>query len=445
MVEDINMNICFVSNFSKTILYREIANKLKENNVNVYWIFVDSSLVKFAEDDSYLYFDLSVIDESEKIEVCDIPLNEILLADRFISLNKNGRKYLTNIQTKMFNFIKNNNIRYIFGERTWAHELLLSRIVQRCPILNCKYFSFTTVRIPSERFAFFEDEKEECLHIVKNKGNYLNFDIKTPDYMNKNITLLRKEKGFWAKINKIKRFITKENIIKDNPCLLHSFIQRFRKGFVEEFNKFTYKFIKKEEYEKYKSEKYIFYGFHKQPESSIDICGMYYENQYQNIYNLWRILPSSWYLLVKEHVVAIGDRSYNFYRKIQKLSNVIIIKETADSHEIIKNAMLSATVTGTIALEAGLMGKNAITFGKPFFTKLPNIKNVSYRELSDRNVFDKIVNFKISNEEIENYKKYISENSYEGNVLDPITDPDVLEEANINKICRAFMDVLNDN
>ena len=49
------------------------------------------------------------------------------------------------------------------------------------------------------------------------------------------------------------------------------------------------------------------------------------------------------------------------------------------------------------------------------------------------------------NFDIEKYKHYIVENSFEGNVLDPVTDPHVLDEENINKLLRAFITIIYDN
>lgn len=440
------MNICFVSNFSKTILYRAIADNLVKNNseIKIFWIFVDSTLVKYANNDSHILIDLSYAKKKRK-EISDLSVNEIWVADRYLSLDKkNGLNYLKNIQEPLYAFIKENAIQYIFGEKTWGHEIVLSRIVTRCPELNCKYLSFSTVRIPSERFAFYEDEKDERILEIANKKNnsIIDFEITKPAYFDRNNQIAKSENSFTGKMNRIKRFITSENIVRGNPCVLHSPLLRLKRGVTEEINKIGYKFIKKSNFENYRNSNYIFYGLHKQPESSIDICGMYYENQYEIIYNLWRVLPPDWFLLVKEHHVAIGDRSKDFYKAILKLKNVILIEERTDSKMIIENAKISATVTGTIALEAGLLGKNAITFGNPFFTRLPNVKHLSFTELSNKEKFYELVNYTVKENEIRAYKDYIMENSFEGNVLDPVTDPDVLKESNILKICKAFLNII---
>ena len=44
-----------------------------------------------------------------------------------------------------------------------------------------------------------------------------------------------------------------------------------------------------------------------------------------------------------------------------------------DNIELIKNAELTATITGTVALEASILGRKAITFGSTWFPGCPNI------------------------------------------------------------------------
>jgi hypothetical protein len=229
-------------------------------------------------------------------------------------------------------------------------------------------------------------------------------------------------------------FLSGRNIRKYNPTVLHSFSDRFFFGIKDEFNRFAYiKFVKKDNYESLRNSRYIFYGLHKQPESSIDVVGRYNEDQYRNIYNLWRLLPYGWILIVKEHNSGIGDRSYLFYCKIRKLPGVFLVHEDTDSHEIIRNAKITVTVSGTIALEAGLMKKNAITLSKVFFNFLANVKNVTVEELSNID----IENIKFE-ENVSLYKEYILKNTFAGNVSDPVTFPSILDKENIEKLIGAI-------
>ena len=78
-------------------------------------------------------------------------------------------------------------------------------------------------------------------------------------------------------------------------------------------------------------------------------------------------MPPDFYIVVKEHTNAIGNRSYSFFQKIKELRNSIIVHETIDSHKLIDMAEAIFTVSGTIAYEAALKSKPAFTFADIFF------------------------------------------------------------------------------
>src|SRR5690606_24694408 len=96
------------------------------------------------------------------------------------------------------------------------------------------------------------------------------------------------------------------------------------KGLREEWNRLTYQFIKKTSYQEIEKKNFVLFTLHKQPEASVDIVGRYFDDQYKVIQSIWRILPESWYLVVKEHTNAIGDRSFSFFRKIKAHRNIIL-------------------------------------------------------------------------------------------------------------------------
>jgi hypothetical protein len=174
-------NICFVSNFSKTILYRAIANELKLEGYKIFWIFVDSAYVHFACDDVFLKIDLSFSKKTSP-PVDNFYLNEIIESDRFLRLHKaESYKYLVNIQSVIYNFINGNYIKFIFGERTWGHELLIGRMCKKRIELQCQYYSLSDIRIPSFRFGFFIDERETKLFAFDLKNEETDFEIQKPE------------------------------------------------------------------------------------------------------------------------------------------------------------------------------------------------------------------------------------------------------------------------
>lgn len=437
-------NICFVPCFGKAKLYRKIAdyfiNNFSYTENNFFWIINDKRDLKIIKSDNCIF--LNFLEQKNREELYDLTLNEIIESDRLLKKNKQAAKnYLINLEYLFTDFIEKNAINYIFGERANAHELLLGRLCLNIQKLNCSYFSITDIRIPSLHYAFFSDEKETAL-IEINKGiTDEPFKLEKPSYLTLNDNL--NKLSSYIQLNRIKRIFSNISVIsRHNVVGYQTFAQYLNAIFKREFNRLSYKFVKKENFDKYLSNNYIFYGFHKQPESSIDVCGRYIEDQYQNIYNLWRLLPKGWLLLVKEHTNALGDRSYKFYRKIQKLPGVILINEKTDSYKIMKNAKITFSVTGTISLEAALMGKISVTFAKTFFNKLNNCFCYSFTDL-EKIGLTRLAASQFENN-IEQYKQYILNNSFHGSVLDCYADPKSLGDTNIEVIAKSIKKLVKD-
>jgi hypothetical protein len=428
-------NICFVSNFSKTLFYRKIADGLISSGYKIFWIFVDDFLIYLANNDLFIKVDLSYATLKGVQPIDDFTLNEIIESDRFLRLHKLvSYKYLTNIQAPLYDFINKNHINYVLGERTWGHELLIGRICAKRSELKCKYISLTDIRIPSLRFGFFTDEKETELFEFNFDVPIDDFTVDKPAYFSINDNIMKERYSLQGKIRRLINFLTARNISKDNPTVLHSFLDRLKFGFRDEINRFVYyRIVSKKSFNKIKG-KYIFYALHKQPEASIDVLGRYSDDQYINLYNLWRLLPHGWLLLVKEHSNAVGDRPYSFYKRIIMLPGVLLISEKTDSHEVIKNAEITFSVTGTVALESGLMGRRSVTLSKVFFNFLNNVRNMTINDLSNMGIKNIIFN-----DNVKSYKEYILKNTFCGNVLDPISDPSVLDDENIEKIVCAII------
>ncbi|GAL82105.1 hypothetical protein JCM19274_3 [Algibacter lectus] len=188
------------------------------------------------------------------------------------------------------------------------------------------------------------------------------------------------------------------------------------------------------------------YTLHKQPEASVDVVGRYYDNQYINIQNIWRILPDDWYLVVKEHTNAIGDRSLSFFKKIKKLRNLVLLNEHINSHKIIQDSKAIFSVSGSIAYEAALYGKPAFLFVPIFFDKLQNCQTISLETLRNtNNIKDLLANWEENRKNkmtVEAYSKYLLTYSSKGLISDPLTDPKCMEEENLNLVINTFLKLI---
>ena len=64
----------------------------------------------------------------------------------------------------------------------------------------------------------------------------------------------------------------------------------------------------------------------KTPEANTDVKGIYYSDHIINIQNIWKILPSNFQLVVKQHPACTGDNNLFFYKKIKNLYNVHLLE-----------------------------------------------------------------------------------------------------------------------
>lgn len=440
-------SVCFISNYSKTYLAHEIAKRLKRDlDIKVVWLSVNEQLNNFLLNeynaDEVLYLSREYINKTTPpLENTNLKINELIYGDRVWRNEKeSAQAYLSNIQQPIVDFFLKHNVRAVFGEITWAHELLVHRICKAIPSLKCSYLNPHVVRIPNGRFGFFLDEGQtQLFQLDEPCEDFGIFEVKKPTYVTINKVKVKKNQSLMGRLDRVKRFLTNENIDAQDPTHPAVFKDRTMRPLSEEWKKETYKTIKRQDYKEVNKAPYVFLGVHKQPEASIDVMGRYQEDQLMNILNLWRILPPNWNLLIKEHSSAIGDRGRAFYKELLKHPGIKLIHEGSASYEVIKNAHLIATVTGTMAYEAALMRIPSVTLAPTFFNQLNTCVHYSSRGLAALPGIEKLVEeLRFSEDNRHEFCNYILKNTMEGNVLDPQTTATVLEEENLEALSNGF-------
>ena len=442
-----NCKIGFIGNFYKTAVYEAIADELENRDCDFFWIIPNPTQYAYYSEKygkkKVLLIDQSVISDDTE-PVADLKINEIVYGDRIWKYQKTkGIKYLKSIQPLIYQFIKDNKIKTIFGENTTSEELLTFRICKICEELKCKYFSLMTTRIPNDRFFFFEDEKQSV--IWKGKPHTENeedivIEVKKPTYFAMNNSIVKKKMSFSGMVKRLKYFITNEHIEKSDPDVLTDRMIRFKVKTREVINQQEYRYVHRENIKDYKGKKYVFFGFHKQPESSIDVCGRYKEDQFQTILNIWRQLPPSWYLLIKEHSNAIGDRSLSFFNQFKKYPGIVVLNETTDSYEIMDSAQLVITNTGTMGLEAALKGIPAITLSRVSFNCLNYCRYMSWEDFETyKSLEDLVAEIKSLPQNNDAYENLVKNYAFKGKMGDTFSSPNILtDKTNIHNLAESF-------
>jgi len=118
--------------------------------------------------------------------------------------------------------------------------------------------------------------------------------------------------------------------------------------------------------------RYVFFPLHTEPEVSLLVYGRPYVNQIEIIRMLAMSLPVDTVLVVKEHPWMVGKRTLGAYAKMLNIPRVRLADPRLDARALIQEADLVAVVTGSVALEAAMLGKPVITFGDCPYNLLPD-------------------------------------------------------------------------
>lgn len=126
--------------------------------------------------------------------------------------------------------------------------------------------------------------------------------------------------------------------------------------------------------------RYAYVPLHFEPERTTLPDGGDFHNQLKLLSVLRGFLPSDCALVVKEHpsqfrarMIGHLGRSGAFYRAAQGISGLHFVPLETSSAELIAGAEVVATVTGTAALEAAMLGTPALTFGDTWFAGAPGV------------------------------------------------------------------------
>ena len=142
---------------------------------------------------------------------------------------------------------------------------------------------------------------------------------------------------------------------------------------------------------------YVFFALHYEHERNTNPDGGIYHEQLIALQRLRNFLPKTITIVTKEHPTQIyheergpRGRSPLIYDLISNIAGVTLIKYDIDSTYIQKNALLTASITGTASLEAAINGKKSIIFGNAWFKGCPNVY-----EFNELRCYDFIINQEI--------------------------------------------------
>jgi hypothetical protein len=128
---------------------------------------------------------------------------------------------------------------------------------------------------------------------------------------------------------------------------------------------------------------FIFYPLHAEPEISLGTLSPEFNEQLALIELIAKNLPAGTFLVVKEHLGALGRRPTEFYSTLKDIPNVLLLHPYEYAIKVAKKARAVAVITSTLGTEAAILGVQVISFGiHNEFNFLPHVHVVeSWKEL----------------------------------------------------------------
>ena len=110
--------------------------------------------------------------------------------------------------------------------------------------------------------------------------------------------------------------------------------------------------------------RFVFYPLQTEPEMALQWMSPECFCQLGVIASLVRDLPVGVLLAVKDTVHAVGRRPDDFYDQIREFKNVVLLDVMERGVDVVGQAAAVATISSTAGLEAAIMGKPVIMFGR---------------------------------------------------------------------------------
>ena len=137
---------------------------------------------------------------------------------------------------------------------------------------------------------------------------------------------------------------------------------------------------------------------HLEPEVSLFLISPEFTNVMESIIWLSKSIPCDMNIIIKEHKLAYGVRSKNFYNLLNKIPNILLANPDSTSEDWIKKSHFVSTITGSAGYEAVYFEKPVISFGKNQI--INDLKTVLYASNFDQTKYsvDHFLNQNLSKE-----------------------------------------------
>lgn len=441
----------FISNDFKTEFHIRIAKFIQEAGHQVLFIAFNSHWQKRIETAGYscerISFSETVQQGRGSPPAPEFPIHDLVEQDHALRGRKEGGDYLKGVYKRFRSIVEQHktnsgpNIPIVcVGESSRGHETLMMRA---CGEFKCAHYLIAcTARYPGNRFFLFDDEYQRSW--IRPSDNTLSpgdsgkEQSEEPLYFKTTLRYLESKNRLLAYIAKgLKLFYTDIYDTEDVHFSrgLPSFVAN-RLNF--QWNRLIYKYLIKKNSPNL-SQHFALFALQRDPESTVDVLGRCYTDQLALIRVIANSLPKDNKLYVKEHRTAIGDRGFSFYRKLREIPAVVLIDERVSAKSLIEQSLAVFSVSGTVTIEAFFSGVPAGIFSDIYLNKLNSVRSLNPSDF--REGMPAVINRIRSDHgiSIEDYDRFIHNNTFEGRIGDHLTEPETIEQTNLVQVSKALL------
>ncbi len=307
----------------------------------------------------------------------------VMMSGRFYRQKDSAQlyNYLARCALKIEDFMRSNGIEWAFAEPTTAPEILSYSVAAK---LGVKAVNISVIRHPASRCAIFTGIDESApVPLAPLEGDLSREELRswleafrrrgektiTYDSQSRHRSPLSLMRSALSRTGLIFRELSGKNQLNytNFPVQSEIFSRRYR-SFRRRFdNTFIGDSFSGD------PRPYVVFFLHVQPERTIDVMSPHNSNQLEVIRQLRMVLPSSIKLAVKEHPSAYGIQPPAFYRGLEGIPDVSLLKAGDNTRKLLESAAFAATITGTVGMEAALLDIPAVVLSDVFFSRMPNV------------------------------------------------------------------------
>ncbi|HUO87267.1 MAG TPA: hypothetical protein VM617_07735 [Thermoanaerobaculia bacterium] len=375
-------------------------------------------------------------------------VRNVLLMDPLLRRRPEGDalRYLAVCARRIDEYLADRRIEAVFGEQTWAFELLVGQL---CRARGIPHLLPHTVRVPDGRFAFFDPYRElapvRVREVHEADRRAARETLATfrehrprPAYMAVDRAVLRLDPRrlhlLWRHVADLAGDPWDETSRRPLALIADHTRQALRAR--------AHRRLAPYERSLPVDRPFVLFPLHMQPEATIDVKGQPYTDQAELVRAMVRTLPLDHELWVKEHPSALARRPRSLYRELLAIPGVRLLAPELPTFDLIERAALVVTVTGTAAYEAALLGRPAATIAPIFFEEVVRFPRFDPFAQSLREMLAAAAERRPGQQEPEDFLTRLFADSFPGLVGDALWQPQSLQEDNLERVADGFLRLL---